>query len=277
MSKKVIHKWSQKAANLRQNENMNYWGFGDQLRGSAILYEVCKKYGFEFEVDLSGHPASNCFIPQVSSFKSPSIQEDVRFESFSNVAQIEEFLVSGFKHESILCFNTNGGEVWPTRLSAECKQFIAQLLTPAPQILEYIESKGLVAEEYSVLHFRLGDEYLVKNSKRKFIKERWIASINLESTDIFITDSDLFKADFKRRFNVTTTESKPIHSGLHSEGREYIDTIIEFVIATRASRIKTYSNYSWISGFMQAVTKIYDVPLISLNEKMSTKIIKVFL
>ena len=45
------------------------------------------------------------------------------------------------------------------------------------------------------------------------------------------------------------------------------DTLIEFFLLKNANKITTYSIYDWVSGFVNWISKIYDIQLLSIKNK----------
>ena len=39
------------------------------------------------------------------------------------------------------------------------------------------------------------------------------------------------------------------------------DTLLEFFIATQSQKIKTYTTYDWISGFVNIIHQLYNIPI----------------
>jgi hypothetical protein len=51
------------------------------------------------------------------------------------------------------------------------------------------------------------------------------------------------------------------HIGRDNDDKLIKNTLLEFFIMTNAKKIKTFSNYSWISGFVMWLSYIYNIPL----------------
>lgn len=148
--------------------------------------------------------------------------------------------------------------------SDDCKQFMRTFLTPRPEFQKYIEDTLCVGTPYTIMHMRLGDSYLLYNNTHGFMETYNILSNNITANAILISDSKDFK-DFvaERNKDVVVFSTIPGHIGLSTDDAVVRDTLVEFMIASRSSSIKTHSNYGWVSGFMTAVHKIYDVPITS--------------
>jgi hypothetical protein len=265
MTKKIIHVLSQRVCNLPQTEQSNHWGLGDLLRGTQCLFEYCQKNGYEFELDISNHPIAEFFEPQKKKGDNLIKPEGIRFESFKNQMEMENFLNERLKHEDTIYFMTHGFGVWPRSLSKECKAFIQHVLRPNKENEYLISQKMPQDSNFEILHFRLGDKYLIEDTKDFFGGEFSLLLRNAGKNDLLISDSYEFKNYVAKHSNIKMFKEKPVHTGLSSSSDLLRDTLIEFMIATRSKKIKTYSNYQWTSGFALAINKVYDVPLLDLS------------
>ena len=55
MIEKIIHVYQLEYSNGKPT------GFGDYLRGSLFLLQICNKYNLEFDIDMNAHPISFFF------------------------------------------------------------------------------------------------------------------------------------------------------------------------------------------------------------------------
>lgn len=52
------------------------------------------------------------------------------------------------------------------------------------------------------------------------------------------------------------------HIGVHNNNLIGVkDTLLDFFIQSNSKKIKTFSPYSWISGFVHWNCKVFDIPL----------------
>ena len=130
-------------------------------------------------------------------------------------------------------------------------------------------------DEYSVLHYRLGDIYAFKCSacvKGKHDDEDFpkvFEDLNehikshLKGNDILLSDSAEFRQHVKRKWgNKLFIYDHPItHVRYKDKLEETRNTLIEFFMMTKANSIHSYTVYKWISGFVLIANKVYDVPL----------------
>jgi hypothetical protein len=86
-----------------------------------------------------------------------------------------------------------------------------------------------------------------------------------EYNDVVISDSLIFKEKIKENDkNVILLNTEPVHLGYANHSNNIKDTLLEFFIITKSKKIKTFSNYDWISGFVNSVHQIYDIPIIRI-------------
>ena len=77
-----------------------------------------------------------------------------------------------------------------------------------------------------------------------------ILKSNLNKDTILISDSKHLKDFAIRNLSARTLPTQPSHFGLKIDAKQTFDNYLEFDILRGANNIKTFSNYSWISGFV---------------------------
>jgi hypothetical protein len=137
-------------------------------------------------------------------------------------------------------------------------------LTPTDFFKEYISIKmaDVSLNEYNIMHFRLGDEELVRKNVTQPTNEIVDKLMkNKENNDILLSDSEYFKKYVEENVDIDMFNTRTVHFGYQKRPSEIMDTLFEFFLLMNARKIKTYSVYNWISGFVYWIHKIYDVPL----------------
>lgn len=256
--KTIIHVWTHKVCNLHTDNVNNFWGIGDIIRGTIRLYQLCKKYNFRYIVDIQHHPVSN-FLNNKNHEYSDLIKENKNNIKF--VQNTEEYIINS--KDEVLFFITN--DLVKDEIDNDCKNFIKEILTPNEDFQKYINDKirEIPFEKYNILHYRLGDEELIRNNQSldyKKYKDNLIK--NLEKNDILLSDSKKFKILNKDLF--FSYDTNICHLGYHSDEDMIKDTLFEFFVISKSNKIKTYSVHSWISGFVNWIHIIYDIPLYKL-------------
>ena len=64
--KTIIQVWTHKCTNHIQDNINGFWGLGDMIRGTIKLYQLCKKYNYNYIVDIRLHSISN-FLNQMEN------------------------------------------------------------------------------------------------------------------------------------------------------------------------------------------------------------------
>ena len=89
---------------------------------------------------------------------------------------------------------------------------------------------------------------------------------NYKNSDFVMCDSSNFKYQLKHnRPKINILELDIGHIGYETDLNKIKNSLIEFFIITYSNKIKTFSVYGWISGYVYWISKIYNIELISLN------------
>ena len=262
--KTVIDVWCIKYA----GDKKGIWGFGDMLRGTASMYRACKEMRHTFVLDYTNHPVGQ-FLENVPHEHTELVlqQKNTLEFSFTNShTNCISLIRENIKNIDVVCLSTNGYlDAW-NYITEECKQFLRKHLVPNQELKALLESKknGL---PYHIIHFRLGDELLLEEnvSDSNFHVYAELLKKNLKENTILLSDSQKFKdyvkglPELSQRVQIHETNIK--HLGISNDADGVRDTLFEFFLATQAQSIQTYSNYDWVSGFMMAASKIFDVPI----------------
>ena len=262
--KVVIHTWTQNVSNQPKS---SFWGLGDILRGTCTLYNLSKKYDFDLIVDYSLHPISKFLEADNHPYKD-FIEKYKKYIMFINPEQLESFIFNNLKSYKIILLHTNGPHTtFLSQLSDDCKIFVKSLLKPNKSFEEYINNNlvSIPYRSYNILHFRLGDRSILYNNpvnlEKKYYEYDNILDKYVEENDIIISDTLNFKLVTSKVRDIFTFNTTPAHMGFTSDEESVRDTLFEFILASKANKIKTYSTYTWTSGFMTAVNLIYDIPI----------------
>ncbi len=237
-----------------QYKNKIAQGFGDFLRGSFCLYEICKILNLEFDIDFSHHPIGYYFIKNI-----PTDNENYEYEYNPNIEWyddcnyvISEKAVISKKESFLIDFITHINKLTPPNKTLhigfnsfpitntyinEAKLFIKSKILPSKEMSTYIYETliSLFDEDfkdinYNIIHLRTGDMYLVEN---KNINLKDLNIILREITDIlkhcntqqFILISDnTFVKNYIKTFiqlpNVKIISNKIAHLGLNTNNTD---------------------------------------------------------
>ena len=283
MKKTVIMVWTKNDSGICESTGIKTYGLGDLLRGTICMYQLSVLYGFNLIVDLRRHPISQHLIMRNHAYMK-CVDDNMNKNTINIVNndepnKFQKIYTASLKSADplLICTNLFCNE----RLSPNCKQFMKQLLTPNEGFKSYISEKnklhGLSCEHpHSIVHFRLGDDefYEKSNNFSKMNDAMNMIKKYANRYDILLTDSFRFKQFLTTNdFNIKMFDIRPIHLGSLSTlfaddiSESFKETLYEFFILSTASKIKTYSVYYWVSGFVKFSSMIYDVPLIDLKQQ----------
>tara|TARA_A100000164_G_scaffold334131_1_gene325168 strand:- start:11 stop:649 length:639 start_codon:yes stop_codon:yes gene_type:complete len=187
---------------------------------------------------------------------------------------MEKFILKAAKYEEKdLLIMTNGFLPLSDNYADHFKKFINKRLQLKSEYRKLLEMYLPSPKSYEVLHVRLGDDYLIENKNTITKKILIILRSNLNKNTILISDSNHLKDYAKRNFSARILPTQPTHFGLKINAKQAFDNYLEFSILRGANNIKTFSNYSWISGFVYIPSIIYGIPLTNLKENILIRII----
>lgn len=255
-------------------------GFGDLLRGTMFLHKLSQQMNFKLIVDSQLHPVSQFLVSQPHQYSTLVIQNESKIIKAINVD--EQFIINLIWTHQRDCnpnpiFITMNHSDNCNASSDECKRFMRSLLIPNEEFKTALNAMFMalkIPTNYSIIHFRLGDDELIKHvSKPNHYNDLLqIVDANLKTTpNLFImTDSIQFKHYLKFALHPMVhgriIPTVPIHLSQPDADIKMIkETLFDFMLLTNARVIKTHSKYGWISGFVKWVSHIFDVPLINLK------------
>jgi len=158
-------------------------GFGDFLRGSIHLYEICKAFGLDFDIDDSHHPINEfiktdynikfnkseiyCLIKKLKKDGYTDFVDSLNKLLFNLLKSTKNgdinYIFSYYHHCSKArneCTIPYINKLPP--LSKECSDFFKNRLKFSDEIensiKEELQSRDLKPKKFNIIHFRLGDE-----------------------------------------------------------------------------------------------------------------------
>jgi hypothetical protein len=259
MKTQVILVWVQRTNHRIEKGFYPYFGLGDIIHGTIYMYQLSKLLDFVLWVDMSRHPLRHYLNPTSHPFSAfVAAHQEIPY-----MTDAPTYI--GQRKSKIMClFSNKYGN--PT-LTPDCKEFIQKLLTPNPIFAQKLDLKP-----YNVLHFRLGDDALKSTQIQfRFSKMDPTASTfgellykikkNANADTVLLSDNQAFKDFVAKKHGVRMFPTNIQHAGL---SEDIGDTLFEFLLMTRAAAIKTYTVYTWVSGFAKIAHCVYDVPLQSM-------------
>lgn len=260
--KTVVLVWGNKFKNI--DSTTNFWGIGDVIRGTVKLFQLSKQMNFKLIVDIQLHPISLYLKKREHEYLDfIKIHPDIFDFVFPN--NVEKY-INESNHNPIFLF-TN--DICDKNISVECKEFIKDIFQPNIEFEIYLNNKlkQILFDEYSILHYRLGDDELIKKNPNQNISNL-VQQVQLkkQDNDILISDSITFKKIVGDISDIFMFDILPAHLGYQQHADLIKDTLFEFFLVTKSKKIRTYSANGWVSGFVFWIHKIYDVPLEMLNQ-----------
>jgi hypothetical protein len=117
---------------------------------------------------------------------------------------------------------------------------------------------------FNILHYRIGDAEMVRgefapDNINKYMKNIIKKDLKNDDNIIFLSDSQQLKDAVKRNGTFFAFDTEIGHTGYHADIDKLQDTLFEFFIMTKATKIKSYTVNNWPSGFVKIAQDIYDV------------------
>lgn len=267
--KTAVLVWRSSFTNAPQTNRDNFWGLGDMLRGVIGVYKLSKKYNFDMIVDKSLHPLSMLLKSDQHRYSKhvEDTQESIGLCMPHDVEPMLYYNLINNSNNDCVCFYSNMPlESYHGEITDELRRFVDYVLRPTPSFEVYMKQmmKELALDSYTILHYRMGDDEMVRKECNYNIYENAYEHLIkiYKVTDIVISDSAEFKALIrKRNLQIRVLDTKICHVGLEQSYEALRDTLFEFNLLRGAKSIRSYSRYSWVSGFVYAAHKIYSIPL----------------
>ena len=274
----IVSVYCKKTKNF-SNDYRNFWGFGDMIRGTISLYKMSKDLGTKFALNFYEHPISKYFE---KSYNMKKIDDAINRSrgnvyTFYKYFELLDYTRKSLNISDIVVVHNNA--VYRDRndmlenenmtfLTHDDKIILQSFFKPT-KIIKDITDKIIanLPENYNIIHFRLGDYYLDKDLDDLHFKDiEAVFEKNYEENDILLTDNENFKRRIEKKYKCITLNTNIVHVGI-SENQDGIkDTLVEWFVQINSKKIKTYSVYNWISGFVFWTHQIYNIPLINMKD-----------
>jgi hypothetical protein len=252
-------------------------GLGDLLRGTVYLCELSQKLNFRLIVDTQLHPVSQFLLSTAHEYSEYVRQNKHRVLNLVNAANcastIEQCVMA--KTVDPILLITNIADNIRARPSAHATELIRTLLTPTDDFKAQFSAmcaEFAVEPHYSILHLRFGDDDLVYHiaNRQKYNALLSLIDAHVDDTTRIISDSAAFKqylGKVRPHLANRIIPTTPVHLS-HSTDKDMHrikDTLFDLFLLMRARAIKTYTSYTWVSGFVQWVSSAFNVPLFSID------------
>jgi len=258
-------------------------GLGDLLRGTVHLHALSQRLNFRLIVDTQLHPISNFLISDSHEYSDYVLQNKGNVLNLVNsINVVEEVIKKLLTHyASPILVISNSMENVHIPPNAPTNSLIHTILTPNNEFKTEFNSMCAafkITNDYSILHLRLGDDDLVKRTVniKKYNEILKIIDTHVTPNDnvLIIADSFAFKQyllHVRPHLINRIIPTKPVHLS-HSTDKDaqmIKETLFDLFLLINSKSIKTYTIYTWVSGFVQWVSHAFNIPLISINHSNS--------
>lgn len=252
-------------------------GLGDLLRGTMYLCELSQKLKFRLIVDTQLHPVSHFLISnshEYSDYVRQNKHQVINLVNAANSAnKIKEHVLA--KTDDPIMLTANPTDNIHVRPSPHAVALIRTILTPTDDFKTQFSAmcaEFAVEPPYSILHLRLGDDDLVHHIANRETYNALLPLIDahVDDTTRIISDSAGFKqylGKVRPHLANRIIPTTPVHLS-HSTDEDMHrikDTLFDLFLLMRARAIKTYTNYTWVSGFVQWVSSAFNVSLFPIK------------
>jgi len=286
-------------------ENHHVTGFGDFIRGSYFLLEFCNKYGLKPEITINhpialslkgqgqgqDHPLKKIpFIPFFAETNTQHVHIDnhnyiTGYETDkNNINHFIRYLYHCEKMQSTPTSTTTPTQTLNTynimlpyeheNISEENKKYIRERIEPSEQLKLYIDQTlgelSLEKKQYSVIHIRCGDTYLI--NKYTYFDNVFLNTMryqigrlmgNKQQPFLLIADNNEIKKKISTIFpqiKVFYRNITHLGEGLLLEKDKVENTLLDFFLLSHAKSIHAYTTHEHGSGFSYWCAKTYDIP-----------------
>lgn len=249
-------------------------GFGDFLRGSMALHQVCYGMRIPYAVTFKDHPIAQFIIDQ------NSILPDVEIHNLNNqcvyIPQLKDKLneIKGNRKFNGIDLGVHCNVFPNFPIHWITKKFMTTLLSPN-EILDAAIQEAKPNKDYEVIHIRVGDmlayntainftvDYDIDEVIGKAIAK--IKEIKSKSDRLFIImcDSDKIKKMIAKKCDLIPTSAKSVHFNIatSSDTDRVKDTLVDFFLLKDAKAVHQFSVHGWGSTFSNCANWIYDTQL----------------
>lgn len=269
-TKTIIHVWTQDFLELDGSKSKEFFGFGDLIRCSIELYKLCKCMNYNFILDISLHPVSHFYNEYKHEYSELILKnKDKIFHIHSY--NLLRYISKTIKEKDVLYFISNFGSYISNPKFGETEiqtrertDYFKNIFTPNQEFMNYINEnyKDILNTEYNILHYRFEDNYLLNKCQDNFDKFYNHVINNYNDNYIFICDSTEFKKYIKNKNkNIKLIDNEVCHIGKCKNKELLKYTLSELYIVSKSKYIKSFSVLPWISGFVNHISKLYDIQI----------------
>lgn len=272
-----------------QYNNAHATGLGDFIRGSYFLLEFCGNNNIPCNINILNHPISQ-FL-EIYKNKQPLIYNNInKFELTNHNPDIlNENIITNIYDPAIndeFIKYLSKQHVFEKKLyvytiaypSSEIdpkyKEYMQKILKPSMRLKSLVDNMllnlGLVSKQFTIIHIRYGDDFLIKNKEKikkshlEIIQNR-LDKLNLSQKYLLISDNTILKYILSLKYpflKIHLNEITHTGEGLHIETNKLQNTMIDFNMFSHAASVIAFSVYKHGTGFSKWAAETYSVPYI---------------
>ena len=253
----------------------NYFGIGNIIQGLLTLIKLQHRFSFSLIINSVLHPI-HPFISNlpVSMEDRVSLKKQI-IPFITELNPLVKYILKSSLNNGVILLGTNSSfdETMPTQteINDHClkkseKQLFQKLFKPSTYMKTILADINY--ENFNIIHFRMFDKYSIL---KQVISPKILYMLTLlftkyyEKQDILICNNQQLKTHLIKNTPCRTFDSKIVHLGFAHEKTSILSTLTEFFIVQRAKKIKTFSQYDNISGFVYWTSVLNKIPLLNLK------------
>ena len=240
------------------------YGLGDYLYGVMHLFQltILDPQKLVLKVDYS----QSSIAPFLREMTSPILQEP-------------KYLFHEATDQEILRENVVFTNKRPTKpITPACRDFVLRNSLPLNEEFslkanQFLKDLGLLKDQYTVLHVRMGDSGLLDVQDPRRISITRVADevkqviSNFEATRKYVVVVDSLELrNLLSESGLKVTQGSIAHTGFSLNKEDSIEnTLKEFYLLMHSEKIIQFSTLSWGSGFSETSAILAGVPLDKIN------------
>ena len=237
----------------------SYFGLGDYIRGIIHLYQQNINCNYNIYINYETHDISKFLYNDCGN----NYEYDVSKIQISN----EEIFPLINKQSDNLYLYHNAAIRYP--IDKTILSDVRQMFTPKKEFQKKINDtlSNLVNGPFSIIHIRLNDDvFLNDRLLNDNLLNNKIKSLSQNNKEIIImSNSTITKNNLCQKFKLKCINIVPMHTGAIGIKGDIEDTLIEFFIMSKSTKIYQYcESKNQKSGFSQRISEIYEIPIIIL-------------
>ena len=255
------------------DKGIEYFGFGDNLRGAIYIYRFFKNINPDIDIMVDGtHDICGDILQNVTTPYSDQIKTvNINYLLNCGEEKMENLIIE--KDNTIFIY-TNLSIDSNQKLSNDEKEFAKFICEPKDNIKTEINEKiKKLPNDFTVKHVRFDDEIFKKDIDiGEPIFQKMFEKLKQDylPTDILITNSNNFTKYANDKLNIQYIDCNNEicnvgHIGQSNNYEIIKNSYIEFCIIGKSKQIKSYTVHSWPSNFVYWTSLIYDIPFNSIE------------